>query len=181
MSGEGGRQARGADTGLVQSAAIGALVSNDVMCHRAKHRFLPTEITASCKTIAKKASEQSVRVERTPWPSPASRRFGIASTRLGASATGSHRLPGSLICLLTLADQDREPHTLATMFDHLAADSRQPQKTGSELHFDMHSRSGFRYRFAARCSLRRCLVQALLLPDLGASALRHGFEWHFLL
>jgi hypothetical protein len=48
-----------------------------------------------CKTIAMKASGQSVRVEPTPWPSPASRRFGITSTRLGAIATGSHRRPGS--------------------------------------------------------------------------------------
>jgi hypothetical protein len=37
MTGEGGRQARGTDTGLVRSACggsavIGALVSNDVMC-----------------------------------------------------------------------------------------------------------------------------------------------------
>jgi hypothetical protein len=108
-------------------------------------------ITASCKRIAKNASEQSIRVEHAPRPSPASRRFGIPSTRLEASATDSHKLPGSLLCLLNLAGQDREPHTVAITFDHLAGDSRQPQKAGSELHFDMHSRSGFRYRFAARC------------------------------
>jgi hypothetical protein len=46
------------------------------------------------------------------------------------------------------------------MFDHLAADSRQPPKAGSELHFDMDSRSGFRYRSTARYKW----VSALAMP-----------------
>jgi hypothetical protein len=34
----------------------------------------------------------------------------------------------------------------------LAADSLQPEKAGTELHFDMHSQCGFCSRFAVRCT-----------------------------
>jgi hypothetical protein len=124
----------------------------------------------------KKASAQSVRVDHTLWPSPASRRSGIASTRLGANATGSHGLPENLLpcaCLLTLAGQDREPHTLVITFDHMTADSRQPRKAGSELHCHMHSRSGFRYLLAALWNLGSSL-SSLCTPH----PLRAAVSWH---
>jgi hypothetical protein len=59
-------------------------------------------VTASCKAIAKKASERNVKVEHAH---PASPRFGIATVRLGASASSSQRVKGSLYYFLTLPCQ----------------------------------------------------------------------------
>jgi hypothetical protein len=85
-------------------------------------------VPASCKTIAKKASGLSIRVERTRWPSPASRRVGIASIRLGAC----ERLTQAARKPTTSADPcrpRRKPRIREITLDHLAAERQAVSST----------------------------------------------------
>jgi hypothetical protein len=119
-------------------------------------------VTASCKTIAKKTSERTVRV----GPIPGSRRLlrvdpasvlpGWAPTR---HAPMGCQKAHSMSAYLTRPNTD--PHAPVITYNPLAADSRQLEEVGSELHFDVHSRSGFRYRFAVHWN------SSPLFPSLG--------------